>query len=190
MNNIPTHSNKRGATTYLAKNDEINKGIDVTVDRLSHDSGPLTRWRLRRVRGREAVRLNETAMVDYMAARRRTLHDRIKGEEDYAKKRTLADGIDRTKTIEKEIARIMAETVVEFEGLIGEREKLALIKEAELIAEIEELVEAGKVSPERAEQYIARIQASTDRVVETVDSTIREMLYNLRQRFEQALQMD
>jgi len=189
MTNLPMTPGKNRAAPYLAANDEMSNAIDTTTDYLARDVGPLTEWRLRRARGREAIKMNETVMVDYMDARRRTFQLQIALEEDYTKKLMLTNSMDQTKTVEKEIARIISEAVAEFESLITGREKLALINEVELINETLALVKDGKIAQRRGDQRISNIEASTDAIVETVQTTIRDMLVNLRSRFNQALQM-
>lgn len=189
MTNMPVAPGSNRAAPYLAANDEMSNAIDTTIDHLARDVGPLTRWRLQRARGREAIKLNETAMVAYMDARRRAFQFQIALEEDYAKKLMLTNSMDQTKTVEKEIARIISEAVSEFESLITGREKLAMINEVELINETLALVKAGKIAEARGTQPIANIQSSTDTIVDTVQTTIRDMLVNMRSRFNQALQM-
>jgi len=113
------------AKTYPAASDSMSGAIIGSMNQLSQDVSPLTRWRLRKVRGAEAVKLAETALAEYMAAKRRVFIYQVGLTEDHAKKVMLAKSIDDTATIEKEIARIIGETVRNFETLITGQEEAA-----------------------------------------------------------------
>ena len=71
MTDHTTHLAKLDQTSYLDADDAMTDTITRSLDKLSRDISPLTAWRLRKVRGAEALKLTESSLADYMAAKRR-----------------------------------------------------------------------------------------------------------------------
>ena len=172
---------------YLAANDEMSTSITQSIDHLSQDVSPLIRWRLRGVKGREAVKLSETALTEYMAAKRRAFIYQVGLVEDHTKKLMLKDSIQKTEVVEREIASIISDAATNFEGQIADYVEAACRSEVERIQALEAALKANKISERRFEQMVVGIEASTDKVIETVENTGREILANLARRFHAAL---
>ena len=172
---------------YLAANDEMSTSITQSIDHLSQGVGPLAIWRLRGVKGREAVKLSETALTEYMAAKRRAFIYQVGLVEDHTKKLMLKDSIQKTEVVEREIASIISDAATNFEGQIADYVEAACRSEVERIQALEAALKANKISERRFEQMVVGIEASTDKVIETVENTGREILANLARRFHAAL---
>ena len=188
MTNYPIQPATDRAMPYIAANDEMSQQITRSIDHLSQDVGLLTRWRLRGVKGREAVKLSETALTEYMAAKRRAFVYQVGLVEDHAKKLMLKDSMQKTEVVEREIARIINAAASNFEGLITANLQVAYRTEMELIQAAEAMLKATQISERRFHQMVTNIETSTDKVVETVERTTREILANLERRFHAALQ--
>lgn len=171
----------------LAAEDSTGTSISETITELTRDAGLMARRQLRRARGQEAVRLAETALAEYMAAKRRTFVYQVGLAEDHSKKLMLRGSMERTAAVEREIARIITEAVSSFEGLIMGSEEQAYRSETQLVRRIEAAYQAGEISERRYTQQVENIGASTDKIVETVQSTTRQILANLERRFHAAL---
>lgn len=187
MTNMPVTAAKNRAVAHLAVNDEMGLSITNAIDNLSNDASMLTRWRLRGARSREAIKLAETALVESMAAKRRAFIYQVGLAEDFAKKIMLSESMKNTEVIEREIARTIAEAVSNFENLIIGQEEAAYRAEIALVSNAQDMLSTGKMSDRRCEQLITSIEASTDKIVETVHRTTREILANLESRFNAAL---
>jgi len=187
MTNMPVTPAKPRTTAHLAVNDEMGSSITNAIENLSSDATMFTRWRLRGARSREAIKLAETALVESMAAKRRAFIYQVGLAEDHAKKIMLSDSMKNTEVIEREIAHTIADAVSNFENLILGQEEAAYRAEIDLVGNAHEMLAAGQMSDRRCEQMIASIEASTDKIVETVHRTTREILTNLESRFNAAL---
>ncbi len=185
--NMPQTSTKSRTTAHLAVNDEMGSSITNAIENLSSDATMFTRWRLRGARSREAIKLAETALVESMAAKRRAFIYQVGLVEDHAKKVMLSESMKNTEVIEREIARTITDAVSNFEKLIIGQEEAAYRAEIELIGNAHDMHAAGRMSARRCEQLVTSIEASTDKVVETVHRTTREILANLESRFNAAL---
>ena len=187
MTDHTTHLAKLDQTSYLDADDTMTDTITRSLDKLSRDISPLTAWRLRKVRGAEALKLTESSLADYMAAKRRVFAYQVGLTEDHARKVMLAESMNRTAQLESEIARIISDAVSSFETLILGQEEAAYREEITRVDRAETLRDEGKISEARCAQMIANTQASTDSVVATVQRTTRELLENLEGRFRAAL---
>ncbi|KCZ85072.1 hypothetical protein HAD_05305 [Hyphomonas adhaerens MHS-3] len=166
----------------------MSQSVTNAIDHLTAgDASLYTRWRLRGARSREAIKLAETALVESMAAKRRAFVFAVGLSEDHVKKVMLSESMKQTEEIEREIAKTIAEAVGNFEELIIGREEAAYRAELARIAEAQKMFEKGELSERRFEQLIVSIEASTDKIVDTVHKTTREILTNLESRFNAAL---
>lgn len=184
------NSMQPAATSSLPRisvSDDMSDPITRSIDNLSQDVGLFTRLRLRQAKGREAVKLSETALTEYMAAKRRTFVYQVGLVEDQTKKLMLTDSMGKTAQVEREMARIISEAVSNFEGLITGHEEAAYRAEIELTRKAEAMFAADKISERRLGQMVANIELSTDKIVETIQTTTREILANLERRFHAAL---
>jgi hypothetical protein len=171
----------------LHMNDDMGTSITDTIDKVAGESSLLTRLRLRKTRGREAIKLAETALVEIMAAKRRTFIAAVGLAEDHARKLLLSESMRNTEAVEREIAKTITDALSNFEKLIVEREQAAYMIEFERIASAQEMRDTGRMSDRRYEQLVVGIEESTDKVVQGVRETTREILVNLRHRFNAAL---
>ncbi|MDD2867256.1 hypothetical protein [Neomegalonema sp.] len=171
----------------LSVNDEMGSSITTAIDQLAGDGSLYTRLRLRGARSREAIKLAETALVESMAAKRRTFVVAVGLAEDHARKLLLDDSMRNTEAIQREIAQTISDALENFERLINTREQAAYASELARIDEARALRDAGRLSERRYEQLEASIQASTDKIIEGVHETTREIFANLRRRFSAAL---
>lgn len=187
MMNMSLAPGKPRTANHLAVNDEMGLSITNAIENLSSDATMFTRWRLRGARSREAIKLAETALVESMAAKRRAFVYAVGLAEDHAKKVMLSESMKNTEVIEREIARTIAEAVSNFENLIIGQEEAAYHAEIACVGNAQDMHAAGKMSERRCEQLITSIESSTDKIVETVHRTTREILANLESRFNAAL---
>lgn len=171
----------------LTVNDEMSASITNAIDHLASDGSLFTRLRLRGARSREALKLAETALKESMAAKNRTFVVAVGYAEDLARKLLLSDALRNTEAVEREITQIINDALGNFERVVTDREQAAYMVELERIAEAMRLREAGKLSDRRFEQLVTSIEESTDKIVEGVHETTREILGNLRHRFNVAL---
>lgn len=172
---------------YVAANDETAEAIKTAIDTLENGTGFVTRFRLNRAKGKEALALAEVALAEYMAAKRRAFVYHVKLSEDKVKKTLLKNSMADTAVIENEIARIIAGAVSSFEDLIHCQEETAYQAEMTHINTAKALLDEGKITESRYHKRIANIEESTDKVVSTVQSVTRQILANLEQRFHAAL---
>ena len=171
----------------LTVNDEMSASITNAIDHLASDGSLFTRLRLRGARSREALKLAETALKESMAAKNRTFVVAVGYAEDLARKLLLSDALRNTEAVEREITQIINDALGNFERVVTDREQAAYMVELERVAEAMRLREAGKLSDRRFEQLVTSIEESTDKIVEGVHETTREILGNLRHRFNAAL---
>lgn len=172
---------------YVSANDETGEAINMAIDTLESGTGFVTRFRLNRTKGKEALALAEVALAEYMAAKRRAFVYHVKLSEDKVKKTLLKNSMADTAVIENEIAHVIAGAVSSFEDLIHLQEEAAYQAEMTHINTAKALLEAGKITESRYHKRIASIEESTDKVVATVQSVTRQILANLEHRFHAAL---
>ena len=187
MTSSPLTTRTDDPISNLATEDSMGTSITGTISELTRDAGLMARRQLRRARGQEAVRLAETALAEYMAAKRRTFVYQVGLVEDHTKKLMLQGSMERTAAVEREIARIITEAVSSFEGLIMGSEEQAYRSETQLVRRTEAAYQAGEISEHRYKQQVENIGTSTDKIVETVQNTTRQILANLERRFHAAL---
>lgn len=168
--------------------DQVQDAINENIDKLANDASLFTRWRLNSLRGREAVKLAETSMVEAMSAKRRVMGYQLGLTEDYVKKCLLSHTMKDTEVVEREIAQTIAEAVSNFESLILGQEEAAYRAEIILSANAHDSLKAGKISQRRYEQLIGSIESSTDKIVESAHRTTRAILATLERRSNAALQ--
>ena len=187
MANTQTNLHTAMSPHKLTVNDEMSASITNAIDHLASDGTFFTRVRLRGARSREALKLAETALKESMAAKNRTFVVAVGLAEDLARKLLLSDSMRNTEAVEREITQTINDALRNFERLITEREQAAYMVELERIAEAQTMRDAGKLSDRRFEQLVTSIEESTDKIVEGVHETTREILGNLRHRFNAAL---
>ena len=187
MTSYPMQAATGSSLPFVDATDEMNDNITDSIGRLKKDVGLFTRLSLQRTQGREAVKLAETALVELMAAKRRAFIYQVGLVEDHAKKLMLKAGIEQTARVEYAIARIIGETVTSFESLIFAQEEAAWKVHMERTQRIEELFQTRKISDRGRDQMVTSNEASTEKVVATIQATTREMLANLERRFHAAL---
>lgn len=187
MTDDPMNPKKSMTPHKLNMNDEMSTSITNAIDQLATDGSLYTRWRLRGVRSREALKLAESALKESMAAKNRTFVVAVGLAEDLARKLLLSDALRNTEAVEREITHTINDALRNFEGLVTQREQAAYMVELERIAEAQRLLDAGKLSQQRFEQLVKSINESTDKIVAGVHETTREILANLRARFNSAL---
>lgn len=187
MTNTQTNLHTAMSPHKLTVNDEMSASITNAIDHLASDGSLFTRLRLRGARSREALKLAETALKESMAAKNRTFVVAVGYAEDLARKLLLSDALRNTEAVEREITQIINDALGNFERVVTDREQAAYMVELERIAEAMRLREAGKLSDRRFEQLVTSIEESTDKIVEGVHETTREILGNLRHRFNAAL---
>lgn len=187
MANTQMNLNTTMSPHKLTVNDEMSASITNAIDHLASDGSFFTRVRLRGARSREALKLAETALKESMAAKNRTFVVAVGLAEDLARKLLLSDSMRNTEAVEREITQTINDALRNFERLITEREQAAYMVELERIADAQAMRDAGKMSDRRFEQLVTSIEESTDKIVEGVHETTREILGNLRHRFNAAL---
>ena len=174
--------------TGLLPGDHLSDPIVRSIEDLSQDVGIFTRFRLRKVRGREAVRLAERALTEFMAAKRRAFAYQVGLMEDYVKKTMLGEAAQKTATIEREIAETIAAAASSFERLILLHEEAAYRAEIDAVRHADQLLADELIGERRYEQLLENAEISTDRIVGTVQVTARSIMENLKARFDRALQ--
>jgi hypothetical protein len=172
---------------YVSATDETGEAIKAAIRGLEGDTGFLTKFRLQRSKGKEALALAEVALAEYMAAKRRAFVYQVTLTEDKVKKTLLKNSMADTAVIENEIATVIAGAVTAFEDLIHTQEEATYQVEMEHIAAAKALFDAGKISEARYHRLVANIEESTDKIVATVQSVTRQILANLEHRFHAAL---
>lgn len=172
---------------YVSTTDETGEAIKSAIRGLESETGFLTRFRLQRTKGKEALALAEVALAEYMAAKRRAFVYHVTLTEDKVKKTLLKNSMADTAVIENEIATIIGSAVSSFEDLIHVQEQAAYQAEMDHIKAAKTLFEDGKITEKRYQQRVANIEESTDKVVATVQSVTRQILANLEHRFHAAL---
>lgn len=187
MDNTQTNLRTTMSPHKLSVNDEMSASITNVIDHLASDGTFFTRMRLRGARSREALKLAETALKESMAAKNRTFVVAVGLAEDLARKLLLSDSMRNTEAVEREITQTINDALRNFERLITERELAAYTIELERIGEAQAMRDAGKLSDRRFEQLVTSIEESTDKIVAGVHETTREILGNLRNRFNAAL---
>jgi hypothetical protein len=187
MDNTQTNLRTTMSPHKLSVNDEMSASITNAIDHLASDGTFFTRMRLRGARSREALKLAETALKESMAAKNRTFVVAVGLAEDLARKLLLSDSMRNTEAVEREITQTINDALRNFERLITERELAAYTIELERIGEAQAMRDAGKLSDRRFEQLVTSIEESTDKIVAGVHETTREILGNLRNRFNAAL---
>ena len=187
MDNTQTNLRTTMSPHKLNVNDEMSASITNAIDHLASDGTFFTRMRLRGARSREALKLAETALKESMAAKNRTFVVAVGLAEDLARKLLLSDSMRNTEAVEREITQTINDALRNFERLITERELAAYTIELERIGEAQAMRDAGKLSDRRFEQLVTSIEESTDKIVAGVHETTREILGNLRNRFNAAL---
>jgi hypothetical protein len=187
MDNTQTNLRTTMSPHKLSVNDEMSASITNAIDHLASDGTFLTRMRLRGARSREALKLAETALKESMAAKNRTFVVAVGLAEDLARKLLLSDSMRNTEAVEREITQTINDALRNFERLITERELAAYTIELERIGEAQAMRDASKLSDRRFEQLVTSIEESTDKIVAGVHETTREILGNLRNRFNAAL---
>lgn len=188
MDNAPLKPAPSTMPNTLDVQDEMGSAITSAIDSLAGDATFFTRLRLRRARGREAMNLAASTLAETMAAKRRAFAYNVALCEDHAKKLMLSESMRNTEAVEREIAQTINDALKNFESLVLDREEAAYSAELDRITEAEGLREAGKLSDKRYEQHVTSIEASTDEVVKGVQEVTREILANMRKRFNAALQ--
>lgn len=187
MDNTQTNLRTTMSPHKLSVNDEMSASITNAIDHLASDGTFFTRMRLRGARSREALKLAETALKESMAAKNRTFVVAVGLAEDLARKLLLSDSMRNTEAVEREITQTINDALRNFERLITERELAAYTIELERIGEAQAMRDAGKLSDRRFERFVTSIEESTDKIVAGVHETTREILGNLRNRFNAAL---
>jgi len=187
MDNTQTNLRTTMSPHKLSVNDEMSASITNAIDHLASDGTFFTRMRLRGARSREALKLAETALKESMAAKNRTFVVAVGLAEDLARKLLLSDSMRNTEAVEREITQTINDALRNFERLITERELAAYTIELERIGEAQAMRDGGKLSDRRFEQLVTSIEESTDKIVAGVHETTREILGNLRNRFNAAL---
>ena len=93
---------------------DIGRDMSVLLDQVQRSGGRLERWRVSRTVNAEGVALLKHAFEKHMEAKRQVMDFRVALSMDEAMKRALKENVASVAVIEREIARIAAETLVAF----------------------------------------------------------------------------
>lgn len=172
----------------MVMNDDLSGPVMKAIDLLAADGNMFTRFRLRGVRSREAIKLAQSSMVEAMAAKRHVWAVAVSMAQDHACKMLLAESMEKSKAVETQITSTIIAATEDFSRLVVDREEIAYATELERIAQAHAQFEQGKLSERRYAQLVATIEAATDDVVKAVHEVTHEILNNLTRRFQAALQ--
>jgi len=160
------------------------RSVTAEVNHMIQNGSWIDRRRLRKLRSREDYAYAEEALVEMMAAKRRTITAAISLTEDYARKLLLKEASISTAAVERDIARFTTEAIRYFESEITDKVEAAYLAEMEKTLRAQALLDAKKMTKQRYDALLARIQLETDRTAHGADKTIQKILSNLQKRFE------
>lgn len=161
--------------------------LGVLVNQARRAGGVIAGWRIAMAGNKHGVKLVQETMEQYFVARRAEMEYSLALGLDAAKKRLIANNLQDTAVIEREIARMTAVLTEELKNQVLDVARNAALDEVKRVRELEAAMSRGEITKQRFEKEVARIESATDQIGDRAQAVAERVIVNLGERLEAAL---
>lgn len=152
--------------------------------------GVVAGWRARRAISRETGHLLAEGLKAHFRAKHEELLFRTALALDSAKKRAIADSIADTSLIEREIAHITSQIIVDLMAHVGDTRESAAFEEVRRIERLEQALTKRQITEARFHKEVDAVTRRADDIADKAEAVAQRVIENIGERLAAALRVD